>query len=205
MQLIVDEQSDVVLDSNPGTLAELLLAVTEFLQTRGRVLLGIVLDGESIPPESLTPGLGQYLVSNIERLEITSASAQDLVLETLDEVSEVIAELPTVCHEIAQTLASESPESCFGYFNQLLDLWEVLHDRQAQVINQLGVDAGSLQAGEVSVAEHRGQVVAQWAAARKMMESSSFAQLSDLFSHEIVGLAAREADVIEALRTVAKT
>lgn len=200
MQIIVDGQSDYALSGNPTTLADVLLELTTQFETRNRILFGIVLDDEEIPPEVLTPSLGLRQVSDITSLVITSASLDELVIESLDEISEVIAELPAACHEIAQALSSDNPASCFGYFNQFLELWETLKERQLQILSHLNLQAESIQVKTVSLEEHNVQLNTNILKARTLMESSSFDELSACISSDLTPMAERESVIITTLR-----
>ncbi len=205
MQLIVDGESDYTLSMTPSTLADVLLDITSTMNPQGRVLFSILLNGESISPESLTPQLGERWVADIQSLEIMTASVSDLVVETLSEISEVIHELPSVCEELSITFSGESPSDGFGYFNQLLDLWEALKGRQAQVMNHFSCDPSALYLDTVTITEHNEQLVQHLGQARSLMEASQFTELAVLMGETVLPLAQREALLIEALQKLVST
>ena len=205
MQLIVDGQKDYSLSSRPSTLSEVLLVLSDEFKTHGRILLGIVLDGEALAPEQLTSQLGLQSVVDINSLEVTSASLSELIHETLEEVAEVVVELPVVCREISEALIGDDPASCFGYFNQLLEVWEVLKERQAQVIVNLEFPSESILMGTDSIDDHNAQLDASIAKAKNLMESSSFQELSQLMTQDLMKKAECEAEWIDVLRSLVES
>lgn len=200
MQIRVDDTENFALKSNPSTLGAALIELTEYVQSQGRAMQTIAVDGVNLAPEELTVTLGNRSLSDIETVEVASASIEDLVTNTLDEIAGVIPELPAACHELAQVLASENPAACFAQFNQLLDIWEVLKERQGQVIATKGVLAEQVVFGKTNASVHNQALDALILKARGYMEASKFAELSDLLSHDLVAMAESEADLVNALR-----
>lgn len=200
MQITVDDETRFVLKSSPDTIGAVLLEITEHVQSKSRAIQVILLNGQDMSPESLTPEFGKTPVGEIQTLEVRTASMGDLVLNALEEISGVIPELPSACHELAQVLGGDDPSSCFGQFNQFLDIWEVLKERQQQVVNLLNVDIGTMPVGSASVSSHNAELDKLINHARKCMEASDFPGLSDLLSHDLANLAEAEEDIILLLK-----
>lgn len=200
MNVIIDDESQFLLKSNPATLADVLLEVTDFIHSSNRAIQIILLNGKNITPEELTLSFGQTSVADVESLEVRTAQVSELVTSSLDEVAEVIPELPVACHELAQILAGEDPASCFAQFNQFLDIWEILKERQGQVINLLEADVSAMQVGSQSVEAHNTKLAGLIKNARSFMEASDFVSLSDLLSHDLSALAEIEEEIIARLR-----
>ncbi|HIA48565.1 MAG TPA: hypothetical protein EYN96_11505 [Candidatus Hydrogenedentes bacterium] len=201
MQITVDDESGFVLKSNLATVGDVLLEVTDHIQSKNRAIQAIIVDGKNIPPEELTQNFGKTPISEIDTVEVRSAGLAELVVSTLEEIAEVIPELPTDRYDLAQILAGDDPASCFAQFNQFLDIWEVLKDRQAQVIGLLNVEIETASVGGASIARHNAMLNDCIRNARKSMESSDFPGLSDLLSHELAEMAEVEEQIIEMLRT----
>ncbi|MFP6583206.1 MAG: hypothetical protein VCD00_11720 [Candidatus Hydrogenedentota bacterium] len=200
MRIRLDDQEGLGLISNPSTLAGALAEVTELVQAKGRAIQTIIINAENVAPEALTVELGSRPVSEIDSLELQTVSIKELVVESLDEIAEVIPELPTACHELAQVLVSDDPASCFAQFNQFLEIWEVLKERQAQAASSLELSLEELVFRGSNASAHNLKLDAMLKKARGFMEASSFPELSDLLSHDLVELAEAEADLIAALR-----
>jgi hypothetical protein len=199
MKLTVDSDSNVNMVSNPTTLSDVLLDVTSMLGGGGRVIQSIVLNGTDIVPEALTPELGATAVTNIETLVIESADMRTLIRDALAEMGEVLPELPAACHSLAEVLQGDAPAEGFALFNQLLDIWEVVKERQLQAVHALAVEPESVQAGNSTLATHNALLDETLAKSRAMMEASDFASLGDLLSYDMNEMAQTEASITATL------
>ncbi|PCJ54027.1 MAG: hypothetical protein COA73_14790 [Candidatus Hydrogenedentota bacterium] len=199
MKLTVDNDSHFTLVSNPKTLSDVLLDVTQILGGDGQLIQSIVLNGGDIAPDALTPELGATTLDAIDTLEIVSANMMTLVRESLLEMVEVLPELPAVCHSLAEVLQSDNPVEGFGQFNQLLDIWEVVKERQLQAVNALALDPEALKVGEISLAVHNATLETTLSKSRAMMEASDFAGLGDLLSYDMNDMAQAESKITDAL------
>lgn len=205
MRITLDEKENVALASNPDTIGAVLLDLTALLQSRGRAIQSVTLDGQDIAPEAMTPEWGTQPLADFESLEVATASITDLALATLDEIAAVIPELPTACHELAQILTGDTPSDGFGHFNQLLEIWEVLKEREHQVAGSLGLDLSTVTLGSETALEHDARLQGVLTRACAFMESSQFVELADLLSHDLIDMAEAESDLIESLRTAGQS
>ncbi len=199
MKLTVDNDSSIPLISNPSTLSDVLLDVTGMLGNDGRVIQSINLNGTDIAPEALTPELGATLVESIDSLSIESANMKTLIRDALLEMGEVLPELPAVCHSLSEVLQSDNPGEGFGQFNQLLDIWEVVKERQLQAVNVLALEQEAVQVGDTTLAAHNTLLDSTLAKSRNMMETSDFAGLGDLLSYDLNEMAQAESEITEKL------
>lgn len=199
MEITVDGKRQFLLQSDPGTVGAALIEINEYLQANGRALQNIIADGRDLPAEKITPAFGQTPVSDIRRLEIVSADIRTLVKESIAELAEVVPELPVACQELAQILAGDAPEQAFAGFNQLLEIWSVLKERQTQVANSLGIELTVLELKGASLSKHEEELSAVLNTARQAMESSDFAKLADLLAYDLSTLAERESDIVQLL------
>jgi hypothetical protein len=202
MKITLDNKSNFALASNPATLGDVLIELTQRTESQGRAIQVIILNGKDTSPEELTVEAGQTLVSEIGTLAIHTADMSELVMSSLDEISIVIPEMSVACHELAQILAGDNPASCFGQFNQFLDIWDVLKEREQQAITILKLDAGSMVANGQSVFDHNATLDGHLQNARKFMEASKFPELADLLSHDLAEAAEVEEDIIAQLKAL---
>ena len=201
MEITLDGKRQFLLQSDPGTIGAALIEINEYLQVNGRALQNIIADGRDIPAEEITPAFGQTPVSDIRRLEIVSADIHTLVKESVAELAEVVPELPVACQELAQILAGDAPEQAFAGFNQLLEIWTVLKERQTQVANSLGIELAVLELEGASLSKHEEELSGVLNAARQAMESSDFAKLADLLAYDLSTLAERETSIVQLLHS----
>jgi hypothetical protein len=200
LKLLLDIAESFDLPPDTVFLPQALVAVNAFLEARGRTLQAVIVDGRPIPPERLAAELRDKQVHEVSTLEVRSATAASLVIETIDEVAEVLPELPVACQQLSAVIAGEAPEEGFKPFNDLLEIWETLEVRQRQAGDLLGVGLGEIEVGGESVQRHRAAVRALLARARNALENSDFIGLSQLLAYELSDHAEREQDIMAALR-----
>ena len=203
MEITLDGKRQFLLQSDPGTIGAALIEINEYLQANGRALQNIIADGRDVPAEEITPAFGQTPVSDIRRLEIVSADIRSLVKESIAELAEVVPELPGACQELAQILAGDAPEQAFAGFNQLLEIWTVLKERQTQVANSLGIELAVLELEGASLSKHEEELSGVLNTARQAMEFSDFAKLANLLAYDLSTLAERESSIIQLLHSKA--
>ena len=201
MEITLDGKKQFLLQSDPGTIGAALIEINEYLQANGRALQNIIADGRDVPAEEITSAFGQMPVSDVQRLEIVSADLCALINESIDEIAEVVSELAVVCQELAQVLAGDAPEQAFAGFNQLLEIWSVLKERQTQVANSLGIELTVLELEGSSLSKHEEELSGVLNAARQAMESSDFAKLADLLAYDLSTLAERETSIVQLLHS----
>ncbi len=201
MEITLDGKKQFLLQSDPGTIGAALIEINEYLQANGRALQSIITDGRDVPAEEITPAFGQTPVSDVQRLEIVSADVRALVKESIAELAEVVPELPVACQELAQVLAGDAPEQAFAGFNQLLEIWSVLKERQTQIANSLGIKLAVLELEGASLSKHEEELSGVLNTARQAMESSDFAKLADLLAYDISPLAERESSIVQLLQS----
>ena len=201
MEITLDGKRQFLLHSDPGTIGAALIEINEYLQANGRALQNIIADGRDVPAEEITPAFGQTPVSDIRRLEIVSADIRSLVKESIAELAEVVPELPVACQELARVLAGDAPEEAFAGFNQLLDIWSVLKERQTQVAISLGIELAVLELEGASLFKHEEELWGVLKTARQAMESSDFAKLADLLAYDLSPLAERESSIVQLLQS----
>ena len=201
MEITLDGKKQFLLQSDPGTIGAALIEINEYLQANGRALQNIIADGRDVPAEEITSAFGQMPVSDVQRLEIVSADLRALVKESIAELAEVVPELPVACQELAQVLAGDAPEQAFAGFNQLLEIWTVLKERQTQVANSLGIELTVLELEGSSLSKHEEELSGVLDTARQAMESSDFAKLADLLAYDLSTLAERETSIVQLLHS----
>ena len=199
MDLVLDGQRDFSFQTDPTTLAAAIIEINDYLQAQGRALQAIVVNGEPVPPEELGQKVGQRSLDGVESLEIQSADMSDLVLETIEELREVLPELPVVCQTLAQVLRGDTPQDGFGQFNQLFDIWNIVSHRQDLIARTLGADFEQLTVNGRSAAVRSNQLADAQSAARAAMESSDLAALADLLAYDLASLAEEETELVDVL------
>lgn len=202
MEIVLDGERGFALQTDPETVGDALVAINDYLLGKGRGLQEIVSDGEAVPAEQLTLEFGRRPVSEVRLLEIVSADLLELARESIKDIKEVLPELPAVCQGLSQVLGGDSPQDGFGGFNQLLEIWEALKERECQIVAALGVEMEALEVSGTSLATADGQVHDVLDKARKAMERSDYAGLSQLLAYDAFSLAERETEIVALLESM---
>ena len=90
-------------------------------------------------------------------------------------------------------------EQGFTDFNQLLEIWSVLKERQTQIADSLGIELAALELEGVTLSNHEKELLDKLNTARQAMETSDFAKLADLLAYDLSALAERESSIVELL------
>ena len=201
MEITVDGKQHFLLHSDPGTVGDVLIEINEFLQANGRVLQGIVADGRNVPAEEITQDFGGTPVSGIGTLDITSADQRELARESIDELAEVVPELPVACQQLSTLLAGDAEEEALEGFDNLLKIWAALKERQAQIVDALSLDAAELELEGGRIADHDKELQRLLEKARSARAKPDLAVLADVLAYDLSPLAEREADIIALFRS----
>jgi len=201
MEILVDGEKHVLLHADPGTVGAALLEISQFLDANGRALQRIEADGREVAAEEITQAFGATPITEITTLEITSADTRDLARESLDELAEVVPELPVACQQLAALLSGDTEQEALEGFDNLLEIWAVLKDRQAQVLSALALDSAELQVEDSSLAQRNQDLENQLRSARQARHQMDLATLSDLMSYELAPLAELEIAIIALLKS----
>lgn len=201
MEITVDGKRHMLLRADVRTVGDALIEINDYLEANSRALQRIISDGRDIPAEDVPRMLGSKPVADIQALEIISADLRELVKESIDELAEIVPELPVACQELAQVLSGEAPEQGFSGFNQLMTIWGALKERQVQIAVSLELELSVQEIEGTVLAKHEEELWALLETAKAAMENSDFAKLADLLAYDLSSLAEREASIIELLRS----
>jgi hypothetical protein len=144
--------------------------------------------------------IGNLPADTVSRLDVSSARIADLVIEALDEVENVLPELPVACQTLAQILAGENAEEGIDSLEQIMGIWMALRERRRQIADALGFELGSLTHGGRSLDARDadlGELLGRIQAGR---EKKDYAGISDLFAYDLFEFAEQEPEVFALLR-----
>jgi len=200
MEIYLDGARQLTLQSNIPTVGAALVEMNQWLQRNGRALQRISIDGRDIPAEELTVEIGNTPASGVKRLDVSSARVADLVLEALDEVENVLPEMPVACHTLAQILAGENPEEGLDSLEQILGIWMALCERRRQIADALSIELSGLSIADRTVAARDESLVELLGRIQAGREKKDFTALSDLIAYDLFEFAEQEPEVFALLR-----
>ncbi len=200
MEVMVDGKSDFSLKGDSGDVLSAVVAVSEFLQEKGRAILVVKTDGRSVPPEDLVVSLKGRPREDVKKLEVESEELTKLVSESLQDLSETLPELPKVCHELSAVFEGNAPQETLGPFQRLAEIWRKVKSRESMIANALGLRLDQLQLEGRSVAGLHEELNGFLKEAAGALECGDLALLGDLLEYELVPRAEVEVEVAALLR-----
>ncbi len=200
MEIYLDGARQLTLQSNIATVGAALVELNAWLQRNGRALQRISIDGREIPAEDLTLDIGNIPAANVKRLDVASARVVDLVAEALQEVEEVLPEMPVACQTLAQILGGENPDEALDSLTQVLAIWAALVERRRQIADALALDLTALELSGRTLAERDLSLCETLARIKSARETRDFAALTDLIAYDLFEFAESEAETFALLR-----
>jgi len=199
MKLTIDNQKGMAFVSNPQNLGELLEAIMIYAQGKSRLIQHIVLDGERLLPNDLTASRKATPLTDIDILEIETSSTDLIIDDELQNLKEILPDLSAACHSMSQVMQSTVPQNVFQQFNDLMDVWEVVKERQAQITKTKGFDVDSFPVNKITLKQHNAELEVHLQKAKLQLERSQFAELSDLLSYELADFADDELKIVNQM------
>jgi folate-dependent tRNA-U54 methylase TrmFO/GidA len=196
MQLNIDCDSGFTLNEETTSLPGVLVEISEHLRELDRSILKIVVDGVDIPPEDLTAIIGDKTTDDVRTVEIQSEDNVKLAMDSIQEIAEVLPELPAACQSLAEVFQTETSEEGVEKFDELAQIWTIIKLRQEQIASSLRFDMESLRINEKTLTECATEVTDLLARAYEVVEAADIAALSDILAYELAPLAEREAEII---------
>jgi len=200
MDVTIDGVRGGAWDRKPYDAIEALAWVAEELRSRGRAMVSVSVDGRVLRPDEVNAELSDKPPDSVGSLSIQSEPIADLVAECLNELEQVLPELPQACHRLAEIFQGDDPDSGYEPFQQLAEIWRVIKERELQVLSALDIDAESLAIGGAPLAkahEELNQFISEAAGA---LEARDCVLLGDLLEYELAPRAEAEAEIVALLR-----
>jgi hypothetical protein len=200
MEIYLDGARQLTLQANIATVGAALVELNGWLQRNGRALQRISIDGREILAEELTLEIGNMPAAGVLRLDVTSARVVDLVIEALQEVEEVLPELPVACQTLAQILSGQAPEEGLDSLTQVLAIWAALIERRRQIADALTIDLTAVAAAGRSLADRDASLAQTLARVEGARDKRDFGGLAELIAYDLFEFAESEAEAFALLR-----
>lgn len=199
MRVVVDGQARALLLVSPPNLAAVIAEIDEALEGKGRAIKRVSVDGEDFSLERLVQEMHVLRVEEIGVLDIGSQDLRDIVDQSLVEVEGVIGELSSACHTLASLLNSDERDLALGKFQEFAHVWKELLARHRQAMALLKEDA-NIGIDGAPLDERDRHVEGLLDEGARLAGEADAIGLADLLGHELVELAAEEADILADLR-----
>jgi hypothetical protein len=200
MDVILDGEHNFAIEGAPESVLSVLGALDQFLQDRGRAMVHLTLDGEMVYPSQVNTRFSAMSPSEINRIEVQSASLEELVGQSIAELEDALPELPAACRRLAEVFHGEAPEDGFEPFNELARIWEHVKAQQARIAAVLQIDLKTLEVDGQPVSELHAQLNEFLVESVAALEAGDCVLLGDLLEYELAPRAERELELVALLK-----
>ncbi|MBX7255365.1 MAG: hypothetical protein K1Y02_03295 [Candidatus Hydrogenedentes bacterium] len=204
MDVIIDGNRTHTFETAPSEVIAALGEVSATLQSEGRAIVGINIDGQNLTADRLAEVLENKTPDQVGTISVSTERVAILVGQALDELEQSLPNLPQACHELAHVFQGADPTQGFQHFQVLAELWSHVKERENTVAHALGLDLDSMKVGDTSVKmlhEHLNRTLDD---AVRAMESQDLVLLGDLLEYELAPRAESEAEIVSMLKAQAQ-
>lgn len=202
MQILVDGAPHPLLHAKPLNLSTVLAELDSAMEEKGRVIQSLEIDGKSVALEQIDEDLLGRSPDDIRELRVETEDMRALVVRALDDLAEVISELPAACHSLASLLNSDDKEQALAKFPELSGIWIELMERQRQVLSVLGNPPKKFPPDKSLLVARHQIVSSKLLDASRLGVDRNFPALADVLTHELAVLAEDEALVVATLKNL---
>ena len=199
MRIIVDGDADFKGTADSTNVGAALTQVTNYLHGKRRAILAVIINGQNVSPDDIPTIFENVPTEEIQTVEVQSESIVALARESLDEIQEVLPELPVACHSLAEVLKDDATNETKEHFRQLLEIWNTIKQREQLILDSLEISEHELALKERTLSEWKGELEQYMVEARHAFEEGDFATLSDLLEYELAPRAEFETEIVEFL------
>ncbi len=205
MEILIDGACGFEPQERTDNAFSLIAQIFDFLREKGRGVLSVSINGVVISPEELIAQIREKPVSEIDRLEITSADMRALVDEALQELQEATTQLPDLCHQLAEIFQGENPEQAYEPFQRLAEIWGAVKTRQMQVAQAMALDIETAELRGTRFDEHHQALNQILEEAAQALQSGDCVLLGDLLEYELAPRAELEDEIVKWLKSRIET
>lgn len=200
MEIRIDGEHNFELLGEPQDVLAAVGAVNEYLRSNGRAILSLVLNGETITPETMAKRLKGMAISDSLVLDVGSESIESMVETCLAELNAVLPELPEACRSLAQVFQGDKPEEGFDPFIELANIWSLIKRRELLIATALELKMEDLVVGGVSIEASHNELNAHLEEAAEALKRNDCILLGDLLEYELAPRAEQEAAIVQLLQ-----
>jgi len=197
---------EILVDGEPwtepvsgDTAFDIFLVLRDRLQSEGRAILVLAVNGERVPAEKVKEELGALPTASLHRVEVGTERLLTLVERSLREMHEVLPELAVACHKLAEVFHSQNPQEGFEPFEEFSMIWQHIKEREQMITHILDLSPHAVAVKDKTMAEHTEALKAVLTQALDAMGKNDCIVLGDLLAYELAPLAEQEVEIVEQL------
>ena len=204
MDVVIDGSSNYDFTGEPCDALAAVAEISDFLRERGRAVVTLTVDGETVRPDTMLDALAERPLSEVGRIEVMSEEVGVLVRDALNELEEVLPELPQACRSLAEVFQSESPEEGFEPFCKLADIWGAIKVREIQIADALELEVDGQEIGGETIGAMHKTLNEYLDEAAEALKANDCILLGDLLEYELAPRAEKEIHIAAFLRARAQ-
>lgn len=170
-------------DLEGRTLGELLEAAVRRLQSDGRMVVEVQLDGRTLTGDALTEQAAQT-VSPEQELRLVSAAPGLVARQALEQVRQELLEQQPVLSDAAGKLQQDQAGAAFTLLGRINDVWLTTLQTIEQAARLLEVNLAELQVSGRQFSDCTNDLFAALQELRRQVQDQDTSALADALEHE---------------------
>lgn len=142
MEIIIDDTPVDELAVENGTIEEALHHIQTACCPAERMVVGVRLDGKDVRSDAMAEALKKPM-STLQRLEISTGTKAELVMEAMTQASACLSDSVRACHEAAAMLTEGRTAEAAESLGKCFRVWQQVHEAISKSIAMLDMDAAS--------------------------------------------------------------
>lgn len=188
---------DIPCDVGGDTLGDVLGAAGKRLGPAGRVIVEVVIDGESLVGESLATRQGESAAGMV--IELTSADPKELALGLLEQVRRRLDEAATLQTDAAACLQRDDEADAMKQLGEAVVIWQQTQQAVQQSAAMMNVPLSELAGGDATFEELTRSLIEQLQSLRDGLTARDTVAVADTLAYEWPATTQRWRGVVERL------
>ena len=188
----------VLLDSDPcemkaQTVGEAIAAAATLAQTRGRLIIDVIVDGLRWSEQQLDSA--QQNDATAETIEFITAEPKELVLQTFEDAAEALTDADALQKEAAELLQADQSVICMDKLAEALSIWLTVQQAIVKGSQVVELQLDSISVKKVPITESIARLNENLQLLRSALQQDDQVAVADALLYEFP-------DIINEWRTI---
>ena len=196
MRVILDDQP---CNSAATSVAQAVADAAASVETRGRVIVEVLVDGTALTEEDL--GSEELQSRDADEVAMVSADLKELVDGTLTHASEALVEADHLQRHAAERLQSDDRVAAMTSLNDALSIWLAVHEAVMKSAAALDIDVDRLPVRGQSMEKRIEHLNEHLQAIQSALRGDDPVALSDTLLYELPEVVNQWREVLDVMRS----
>ena len=188
----------VLLDSDPcemkaQTVGEAIAAAATLAQTRGRLIIDVIVDGLRWSEQQLDSA--QQNDATAETIEFITAEPKELVLQTFEDAAEALTDADALQKEAAELLQADQSIICMDKLAEALSIWLTVQQAIVKGSQVVELQLDSISVNKIPITESIARLNENLQLLRSALQQDDQVAVADALLYEFP-------DIINEWRTI---